>query len=410
MVGSITVNASAPIDASSYSLDYILYDSTANLIYVSDSSLGLVYSSSQSLGVSIGRVGKSLIMYEMFYNSDLGCWASALFSSRTENTTFRDTVGGSSSKSHISFGRFAGHAFYTNGDWGTQFLMKEPQYSNFQCSHTVIPSLDGIQLPGGNIQDIINESLNSTTETTTTANSLQNGLAQDYTSYQNGDISSQGLQVSIDNTVENLNNLNNTNTNTLADLVAIQNGLTYAQTVQDKVIADEIIDTQKVSSSVSQNISGYITQANNGFSEYSSGTKTQSETITLLQQQIINLNNMITNGQAVSSADISAVNSAVNTVNGIINNVGSYSDMDKSVSESVQQSDQEDIDYLNQLVGETTSQIQDMSAEQQFQTQQKTESQNVLLSIWDLEILKRLVPICSVFMVICVALGIKYRL
>lgn len=408
---SIQVNASAPVSASSFNLNYVLYDSTANLIYVSDLPLGLVYSSSQSSGVSIGRVGKSLIMYEMFYNTELGCWASALFSSRTDNSTFRDTVDVSSSKSYISFGRFAGHAFYSNGDWGSQYLMKDPQYTNFQCSHTVTPSLDGIDLPGGNIHDIINESLNSTTETTSQAQSIQSNLSTDYQNYQDGNLSSQSLQVSIDNSVESLNSLNQSSTNTLADLVAINNGLTYAQTVQDKVNADEIIDTQTVSSSVQTNINGYINQANNAYNDFSSGLKTQSEAIDAIQQQIINLNNMITSGQAKSSADVAAVNAAINTIQNTSNSVKNYSELDKTISDKSQTSDQEEMQYIDGMLSETTSQLQDFAPSQQMNSQQQNEVKTNLLSlIWDNELIKLVLPLAGSFMIICVVLGIKYRL
>lgn len=411
MVGSITVNASLPVDASSFSLDYILYDSTANLIFVSDSPLGLVYSSSASLGVGIGRSGSSLIMYEMFYNSELGCWASSLFSPQSSNSTWRDTIGGSSSKSTISFGRFAGHQFYSNGDWGTQYLMKEPTYSNYSCSHTVTPFLDGIELPGGNIHDIINESLNSTTQTTTQAQTIQSNLSTDYKSYQNGYLSSQSLQVSIDNSVNSLNNLNDSQTNTLADLVAINNGLTYAQTVQDKVNADEILDSQTVSPSVQTNINGYITQSNSAYNDFISGTKTQSEAINLIQQQIINLNNMITSGQASSAADVAAVNAAINSVQNTSNSVHNYAELDKSISDKSQLSDQAELNYLDELQSETTSQLQDFAPSKQMNSQQQNEVKTNLLNlIWDNELIKMILPLSGACMIICVALGIKYKL
>ena len=259
-----------------------------------------------------------------------------------------------------------------------------------------------------NIDDAIQNVLNGTTQTTTQAQNLQAGLSSDYEAYKNGDISSQTLQVSVNNTVSALNNLNNNSGNTLADLIAINNGLTYAQTVQDKINADEIIETQTVSSSVQTNINGYITQANNAYSQFIAGDLTQSEAINTIQQQIINLNNMIGN-QATKAADVAAVNAAINTVQNTSNSVHNYSELDKNVSDKVQQSDQEELNYLNSL--ETTSTIQDMSPSQKMQTQAQSGNVQPLLSVvWDNELIKIILPLTAGFLVISVALGRKFKL
>lgn len=261
-----------------------------------------------------------------------------------------------------------------------------------------------------NIDEAIKNVLNGTTQTTTEAQNLQAGLATDYTSYQNGDISPQTLQVSVDNTVDSLNNLNNNTGNTLADLIAIQNGLTYAQTVQDKINADEIIATQTVTASVQTNINGYVTQANNAYSKFIAGEITQSFAINYIQKQITNLNNMIGN-QATTAADIAAVNAAINTVQNTSNSVHNYKELNKSISKKAQQSDTDELNYINGLQSETTSQLQDFAPSQTMNSQQQTEVKNNLLNlIWDNELIKMILPLAGACMIICVTLGIKYKL
>lgn len=201
-------------------------------------------------------------------------------------------------------------------------------------------------LTEADINNLINESLNNTTQTTNQAQNAQASLATDYESYKNGNLSSQSLQVSVDNTVYTLNNLNNNTGNTLADLMAVNNGLTYAQTVQDKINADEIIATQTVTSTVQLNINGYINQANTAYNDFTAGNKTQSEAIEVIQQQIINLNNIITSGQAQTAADVAAVNAAINTVQNTSNSVHNYAELDKTISDKSQQSDTEELNYI----------------------------------------------------------------
>lgn len=271
-------------------------------------------------------------------------------------------------------------------------------------------NIDG-SLSEEEINNLINESLNSTTQTTTQAQAIQGSLSNDYQEYKNGNLSSQSLQVSVDNSIGTLNSLNNNTGNTLADLLAVNNGLTYAQTVQDKINADEIIATQTVTSTVQLNINGYINQANTAYNDFTSGTKTQSEAIEAIQQQIINLNNIITSGQAQTAADVAAVNAAINTVQNTANSVHNYAELDRTISEKSQQSDNEELNYIGDLQSETTSELQDFAPSKQMNSQQQNEvKDNILSLIWDNELIKMILPLAGACMIICVALGIKYKL
>lgn len=294
-------------------------------------------------------------------------------------------------------------SMYGNGNYLIAWDIKSENYS------TTIPN--GMpEITISNIDNVLQNILNETTQTTTTAINLQNNLAQNYNSYKTGDITPEALQISVDNTVNQLNNLNNNSGNTLADLIAVNNGLTYAQTVQDKINADEIIETQTVSTTVQTNINGYITQANNAYNQFISGEKTQSEAIELIQQQIINLNNMIGN-QAKTAADVAAVNAAINTIQNTSNSVKNYSELDKTISDKSQTSDKEELNYITDLQEETSQSLEQLAPSNSLdKTQMEKVNQNVFMLIWDNTLIKMILPLAGVFMLISILLGIKYKL
>lgn len=395
VLGSTTVNAS-PISESEF--PYQVWDSAEQKLYISKSTFLYGYVDADYYDYMIINGTKVWITPDNYTHYYLGS-----YSSYTYILVYTAEAGWSAINANVFSDRYSNIYMVK---WNTNDV-KNNLYSNHNISG--ITSLGNIpsNLPQAeNLEDI----LNATTNTTTTAQNLQSNLASSYNCYQSGTVSSDNLQKNINNTVSNLNSLNNNSGNTLADLMAINNGLTYAQTVQDKLNADEINQHLEITTAVKNAITGYINQSNTAYTEYTNGNKTQSETITTLQNQVIYLNQIITNGTAKNSADIEAVNSAINTVQSIINNVSNYSDVDKELSSEYESGEQAEKEFLEDEIAETTSQIQDMSAEQQFSSQQKTESLNILGSIWDLEIFKRLIPICAVFMVVCVAIGVKYRL
>ena len=422
-LGSITVKAAT--NDFKYISAVVNHDDGTTYVYVSKEPIHVIgdYLNVDWYKIAIGWVNKSINNYEIVniqYNNSIGQWVSTF-----DNLKERSVSKPDSSKFYQIYGvtyPYYGKCIYVeNAQFvGSSNKMNVTLYSNYDISATektkikkFSTNFDELNLPAGitenTIIDIVNESINKTTQTTTQANQIQGNLTSDYSSYQRGDISSETLQVSVNNSVDQLNNLNNSSSNTLADLMAINNGLTYAQTVQDKINADEIILTQSVTPTVQTNINGYINQANNAYNDFTSGNKTQSESIEIIQQQIINLNNMITSGQASTSADIAAVNAAINTVQNTSNSVHNYSEIDKTVSDKAQQSDQEEIEYLNSL--ETTQTIQDMSPSQVMKTQSQSGNVQPLLSVvWDNELIKIILPLTAGFLVISVALGRKFKL
>lgn len=401
VLGSTTVNAAV---ISEEDFPYQIWDSTENKLYISKtqfiSSVQSKVSSGAYLIINGSKVWLSTDNYPHY-----------AIGSRSKMTYILVYV------EDIGWSAYSANYFSANSNYLVKWNTTSDVFANLYSNQTISQgSANASVTLAGTMPDDLPEPenladiLNSTTTTTNEAQSLQADLASSYSSYQSGDITGDTLQSNIDTTVSTLNNLSDNTGNTLADLIAVNNGLTYAQTVQDKLNADELNAHLEITTAVKNAITGYINQSNTAYTEYTNGNKTQSETITTLQNQVIYLNQIITNGTAKNSADIEAVNTAINTVQGIINNVSNYSDVNKELSSEYESGEQAEKEFLEDEIAETTSQIQDMSAEKQFSSQQKTESLNILGSIWNLEIFKRLIPICAVFMVVCVAIGVKYRL
>ena len=371
----------------------------------------------------IGLLDKQITNYDIVnisYNNDIGQWVSSfdklidISSSRESFQIYPETI-------YLKEKLVSVSLTDENSTDPAKKLNDFFLYSNYNITSDEKSVLGGfstnfneLNLPAGiteeTILNIVNESLNKTTQTTTQAQTAQGSLSADYQSYQNGSLSPQSLQVSVDNTVQTLNNIRDNQGNTLADLMAINNGLTYAQTVQDKINADEIIATQTVTSTVQLNINGYINQANNAYNDFTSGIKTQSETIEVIQQQIINLNNIITSGQAKTSADVAAVNAAINTVQNTSNSVHNYAELDKTVSDKSQQSDNEELNYITNLQEETTSSLEELSISNSINSSDSDEAKNIFSIVWENKAVQMFLPIAACFMIISIVLGAKYKL
>lgn len=375
-------------------------------------------SNTSTKGIVIGTAGTAYVNldYSSSLNSIIG---GSLVSPSDDGISFYIAYPNAYSSSNIKqlsykFGSSASYAsnisifkVWTNDTWTSAEKNLVMYYSN---------DLTEIGITGGmteeEILEIVNKSLNSTTATTTTANEIQSNLTTSYNGYQEGTVSADTLQSDVTAATEELNTLSESESNTLADLVAINNGLTYAQTVQDKLNADAIIDELqtdlKVSANVSSQITGKINEANSVYTSYTEGNITQSEAITQINQYITQLTKLIT--AETPQADIEAINAAVNTIANIRDSVNNYAELDKEVSEKSQASDEEELAYLDELTAETTSQLQDMSPEKEFSSQQITAGQSVFALIWENEIIKRIIPLAACFMVVCVVLGIRYKL
>lgn len=217
--------------------------------------------------------------------------------------------------------------FQTNHDIKLYWLRDQT------VSSDVIKSAGTITLPEGiDIEKIINETINSTTEVSTRAYTTITNITNIYNSYNAGNITYEEAKEQVDTQMDAISDAANTPTATLKDAVNVTNALTYGQTVNDTLLQDQ----------------------EEAFWE--------------------------------------------------------TRDIGNETSANAQQSDQEEIDYLDSLIAETTEKISDLSPSENFTPEQISTTTEIIEGIWENPIIKKLIPVAACFMVICVALGIRYRL
>lgn len=185
---------------------------------------------------------------------------------------------------------------------------------------------------GVNIDDLINEILNSTTEVSTQANSYVTNITNIYNTYKAGGITLDEAQEQVKQNIGALSEIASTPTATLKDAVNVTNALTYGQTVNDTLLQD----------------------SERAFWE--------------------------------------------------------TRDIKQNISKDAQTSDQSEIDYLNTLINETTKQISELSPSDNFTQEQISTASEIVTGVWENPIIKKIIPLAACFMVICVALGIRYKL
>ena len=203
-----------------------------------------------------------------------------------------------------------------------------------------IPDLpfNGVSMPDVNnaidtaVQKLL-DSINQQTEVGQRATTIINNTTNIYNQYQAGDITYQTLQQNVTNNLNELNQLSQSDTATIADLVQINNAITYNQAIQDVALQER-------------------------------------------EEQYWN-----------------------------------QRDIESSVSDKSKTSDSEELDYIDSLQKETTSQLSDFAPSGTINTQAQNEvKSNILSVVWDNALIKLILPLAGAFMIVCVALGIKYRL
>ena len=123
----------------------------------------------------------------------------------------------------ITNGKISDYTVYTNSEWTQEEISKVKSYSKD------LKDVIGEGLTEEKIIEIVNNSIIQ-------ANTIQTNISNYYTQYKNGDITQEEMQQAINEAIAQLKSLNDTSGNTLADLMAINNALTYAQTVQDELL------------------------------------------------------------------------------------------------------------------------------------------------------------------------------
>lgn len=115
-------------------------------------------------------------------------------------------------------------------------------------------------------------------------------------------------------------------------------------------------------------------------------------------------------GMASTQADyeyIEQISSLIDKSIDIINNAG---DVNRDVADNLESSDAIEMDYLDDLTAETSASIQDISPLNEFTYQERNATRNILDIIWSNRFVKDLLVICGCFMVVCVVLGIRYKI
>lgn len=378
-------------------------------IYISDGQFVFLTQSSNSTSLSASSWPKFVVInytyaYKIEYSSDLMQWVNGEYLEGSTDTTTRYRFGDSKSYG-TAVPRYVIQGARSNilNKWKDVHIASTFPLNSAEINILGSYSEDLNSLPHGiteaEVRIIIDEQLNTSTESGQTAQTIINNTTTQYNLYLSGDIDSKTMLENVD---ENIDTLSDLTPSTLLDAMQINNGLTYNQTIQDQLL-------NTTSGNVQTMINGYQNTINNAINNYQNGTTSQQDTVNVINQTITNLNNLIINGTAKTTADINAVNAAINSANANLDSVTGYKDLSQEVSEKVQQSDQEELDYLDELEAETTSTIEQLAPSQNFTGGQTGDAQEVLDLVWENEFVKRLLPMCAGFMVVCVVLGIRYK-
>lgn len=397
------------VDAASYDIPYVVAITDADgvtKVYASDGQCVVLASRSnttvQRYITDFGIISATYVL-ELVYSPDLLDWVvkSINIPATLDGTNYRfgtsvkyttDTPFFDIADPVASTTPYADYSIITNSPLNSAEISAFGSYSD---DLSLLPH----GLTTGEVRDIIDEQLNTTTASGQTAQTIINNTTNQYNLYLSGDIDSTTMQQNVKSNIDTLSELT---PNTLLDAMQINNGLTYNQTIQEQLL-------NTASGNVQTMINGYQNTINNAITNYQNGTTSQKDTVTTINQTITNLNNLIINGTAKTTADINAVNAAINSANANLDSVTGYKDLSQQVSEKVQQSDQEELDYLDELEAETTSTIAQLAPSQNFTGGQTGDAQEVLELVWENEFVKRLLPMCAGFMVVCVVLGIRYK-
>lgn len=302
--------------------------------------------------------------------------------------------------------KLAKYTVYTNCEWTNAEKQLVKSYSNN------LDNIIGEGITEETIINIVNNSLNATTETTTQANQIQTNINNYYTSYQNGGISQEEMQQYVDTALADLQTLNNSSSNTLADLMAINNALTYTQTVQQELLL-------RPSTNVTTSVQTILTAVSNLVQQYQNRSVTQAQAMQELRGYAYQLAQLM-NGE-LSVSDVEVINAGTNVVNNFIEIISNNSELKKEVSELSQQSDKDELDFINGI--ETDKSIDDLAPSKIYLNGQVSTFSNnstnnsngdtittLFQAVWNNALCKILIPIFAGFSIVAVVLGRKYKL
>jgi hypothetical protein len=297
--------------------------------------------------------------------------------------------------------KLSSYSVYTNCAWSSAEKQLVKSYSND------LDNIIGVGITEETIINIVNNSINSTTHTYNEATSIYNTIKNNYTLYQKGNIDKATMQANLTQAINQLNELNNNSGNTLADLMAINNALTYAQTIQQELLL-------KPESSVTTSVQTILQAVSNLVQQYQSGKVTQAQTMQELRGYAYQLAQLLTTD--ISISDVEVINTGTNVVNNFIEIISNNSEFNKDVSDRSQLSDKEELDFIESI--ETEKSVEDLAPSKIYiQGQASTADNNtgesltdLFNAVWNNAIVKIMVPIFAGFAVIAVIFGRKYKL
>lgn len=301
----------------------------------------------------------------------------------------------------ITNGKISDYTVYTNSEWTQEEISKVKSYSKD------LKDVIGEGLTEEKILEIVNSSINATTNTYNEATSIYNTITNNYTLYKEGKLDKETLQANLIQAINQLNELNNNTGNTLADLMAINNALTYAQTIQQELLL-------KPSTSVTTSVQTILQAVSNLVQQYQAGTVTQAQAMQELRGYAYQLAQLIQTDTTIS--DIEVINTGTNVVNNFIEIISNNSELKKEVSDLSQKSDKDELDFIESI--ETDKSVEDLAPSKIYlQGQVSTTDSNggetiqdLFKAVWDNALVKILVPIFAGFSVVAVVLGRKYKL
>lgn len=301
----------------------------------------------------------------------------------------------------ITNGKISDYTVYTNSEWTQEEISKVKSYSKD------LKDVIGEGLTEEKILEIVNSSINATTNTYNEATSIYTTITNNYTLYKEGKLDKETLQANLIQAINQLNELNNNTGNTLADLMAINNALTYAQTIQQELLL-------KPSTSVTTSVQTILQAVSNLVQQYQAGTVTQAQAMQELRGYAYQLAQLIQTDTTIS--DIEVINTGTNVVNNFIEIISNNSELKKEVSDLSQKSDKDELDFIESI--ETDKSVEDLAPSKIYlQGQVSTTDSNggetiqdLFKAVWDNALVKILVPIFAGFSVVAVVLGRKYKL
>lgn len=408
--GSTTVNASDTVNLESV-YPYWIWDASTNQLAISKTVYKHSYTyGSNGVSIKDQNMGTNVITTAGYY-----CWvgnASAdndililqYFPELNTWTVLKPYITDlyevgygkvSTSKPSSSSSKYT---LYTNGHTPASLS----GYVNIFAFNTSLPpTMPEVTIGLGDIEGIINDALNATTSVTTQALTINQNINNTYNTYQSGGITQAEFNAQMEQYRNQLESLNESTGATLADQMAVNNALTNLDITINQQVNNVSPKLMTLLETIRSNISSI-------FNQYSLGNSTQSNAIKQIKTHI-NDNLLKATNQYTSIADREAINGTIEYANSLINAIGSYSDLEQDISDAAESSDKAEKDYLDSLTSETTASIQELSPKDSFSDAEIGTAQEVLSIIWNNKLVKRLLVICGCFMVVCVVLGIRYK-